>query len=611
MQANQAVVSQRRAELPSSQGADRPLLAIAQMHLQERNPALAEKTLLQAIGIEAQNVHAWFHLGVAQQQQGKLAEASESLRRAITLHPEHVDALIQLGITLARMGHQGEGAICLQDATRLCPSNAMAHNNLGVALAELGRPGEALASWRKAVELEPRYSEAHFNLAVALADNQKLDEAAAHYETALQLKPDYAEAYCNLGLVRVEQGRSAEGVILLEQALRLKPDYTDAYNNLGLALTDLGRPEDGMVSYREALRRRPNDADAHNNLGTAFSALGRLEEALACYEQALRLKPGYPEVHWHRALAWLQQGDYSRGWPEYEWRWKRRRARPRSMERPLWDRGPLEGKTILLWCEQGVGDTLQFIRYAPLVKARGGRVIVECQAGLLPLLRTCEGIDQWVAERTELPPFDVHLPLMSLPGIFQTTLASIPAQVPYLHAEAERTEKWQRELTSSSGKNFKIGIAWQGNPLHRWDRHRSFALEHFHVLAQLPGVQLYSLQKGPGTEQVEDFARRFPLVDLGGQLDQDAMFVDTAAVMKSLDLVITCDSALAHLAGALGVPVWVALSAMSDWRWLKDRSDSPWYPSMRLFRQKKLGGWKQVFKKTTKELTKLLQQRPA
>ena len=498
----------------------------------------------------------------------------------------------------------GEGEASLREAIRLQPSLAKAHNNLGVVLAEMGKRTEALACWQETIRLDANYPEGHFNVAVGLAENKQPDEAATHYERALELRADYAEAYSNLGLLRVEQGKAGDAVALLEHALRLKPDFIDAQNNLGLALADLGRPEEAMACYREALKRRPNYAEVYNNFGTALASMGRLDEGLACFAQALRLKQGYPEAHWHQALTWLHQGDFARGWSEYEWRWKRKRARPRRLPQPLWDGANLEGKTILLWCEQGLGDSLQFIRYAPLVKARGGRVIVECPEKLLDIFSTCAGIDQLLPERSELPAFDVQAPFLSLPGIFGTRLQTIPTEVPYLTADPERVAKWREEIRADSPtKKLRIGIVWRGNAKHRWDRHRSFSLEYFHGLARLDGVQLYSLQKGVPAEDLAHFTRRYSLIDLGDRLDD---FADTAAVMRNLDLVITCDSAPAHLAGALDVPVWVALSAMCDWRWLTHRDDSPWYPKMRLFRQKRLGDWDEVFGRLGDEVARLV-----
>ena len=320
---------------------------------------------------------------------------------------------------------------------------------------------------------------------------------------------------------------------------------------------------------------------------------------------------------------WLTRGDFERGWPSYEWRWNQPDSIGRSFTQPFWDGSPLGGRTILLHAELGLGDTIQFIRYVPLVKERGGSVIVECQSALMKLIASAAGIDQLVARGLPLPPFKVQAPLLSLPRIFKTTLDAIPAEVPYLHPDAALVDYWRRELRTSDktpadlGPSFKIGIAWQGNPKYGHDQQRSIAFTHFARLAGVNGIQLISLQKGFGSEQLQcshhasrdDGESAKPsttakVIDLGRRLDETSgAFMDTAAVMVNLDLVITSDTAVAHLAGALGVRVWVALPFIPDWRWLLERQDSPWYPTMRLFRQRRLGDWADVFHRIALELS--------
>jgi tetratricopeptide (TPR) repeat protein len=362
-------------------------------------------------------------------------------------------------------------------------------------------------------------------------------------------------------------------------------------NNLGLVLVDLGRAEEAIASYEQALRLRPTDVDLHSNIGTAFAAAGRHDEALASYEVALLLEPNHPETHWHRALSLLEIGNFADGWQEYEWRWKRKRANSRSLPKPLWSGDSLKDQTILLYCEQGLGDTLQFVRYARLVKERIGTVVLECPASMISLLSTCPGIDRLVAEGDPLPDFDVQAPLMSLPGILKVT-RPLGASAPYVGADPDLTRSWCEELGKYDG--VKVGIAWQGNPKHRWDRHRSLPLRQFLPLTRVPGIRLFSLQKGFGTEQLEQVESEARLIDLGNRIDPAGGMTDAAAVIQSLDLIVTCDSALAHLAAALGKPTWILIAHRSDWRWLRDREDSPWYSSVRLFRQKSPGDWQEV-----------------
>jgi hypothetical protein len=317
------------------------------------------------------------------------------------------------------------------------------------------------------------------------------------------------------------------------------------------------------------------------------------------------LKPDYADAHWNLSLLVLRFGDFEQGWVEHEWRWKIDQTQPREFSKPRWDGEALEGQTILLHAEQGFGDTIQFVRYAALVKERnpGAGVVVQCQKRLVNLLRTCRGIDRLVLEGGELPAFDVHAPLLSLPGILKTTLETIPADVPYLFADEGLVAKWKAKLDAVKG--FRVGINWHGREGNVESRRRDVPLEFFEGLAQVPGVRLVSSQKGEaatrsevggqGSELGETDAARPTIVDVG-EFDTDSgAFMDTSAIMMNLDLVITSDTSVAHLAGALGVPVWVALPFVPDWRWLLDRSDSPWYPTMRLFRQKRIGDWMGVF----------------
>jgi tetratricopeptide (TPR) repeat protein len=531
-----------------------------------------------------------FDLGIALQEQGALDEAVSSYRRALQLLPNYPEAHNNLGNALAKQGKPDEAAACYQQALRLQPDYAEAHTNLGNALVNQGRPAEAEASYRRALQLRPDYTEAHYNLGVALANQERPVEAEACYRRALQLRPDYAEAHNNLGVALINQERPAEAEACYRRVLQLRPDDAEAHSNLGNALAKQGKLSEAEASYRRALQLRPDYAEAHSNLGVALANQGRLGGAEASYRRALQFRPGDAEAHKNLGIALLLLGDFERGWPEYEWRWKCKELSHLSFPKSPWDGSPLAGRTILLHAEQGLGDTLQFIRYAPLVMDRGGRVVVACQRPLIRLLASCPGIDQLIAKGEALPSFDIHAPLLSLPRIFSTTLSYIPAEVPYLRADDVLVEHWRRELGPIP--SLKIGIAWQGRVEHPGDRHRSFRLAQFAPLSRLAGVRLFSLQKGPGTEQLREMADGFDVTDLGSRLDD---FGDTAAVMKNLDLVITADSSPAHLAGALGVPVWVALPYASDWRWLLEREDSPWYPTMRLFRQSRWGDWDGVF----------------
>jgi len=382
--------------------------------------------------------------------------------------------------------------------------------------------------------------------------------------------------------------------------VRLNPGDADAHSNLGNLYRLQGLLERAVFHHHEAIRLNPLLVEAHTQLGVTLQDLGQTEAALRSYERAVQLQPGYPDAHWNRALAWLSEGSYAAGWAEYEWRWKRRGRQARRFEQPAWDGSCLAGRTILLYAEQGLGDTLQFIRYASLVKRRGGVVVVECQPELVRLLRSCEGIDHVVSSGEPLPAFDVQSALLSLPHILGTTLENLPAAVPYLAAEPERFAELHAQLQRPDYLN--IGIIWQGNPSHQNDRFRSLQLQQLLPLTQVPGVRLYSLQKGAGREQLVAMTGQHAIVDLSDGLND---FYDTAAAISSLNLVIGCDTSVVHLAGALGVPTWVLLSAAADWRWLRSRPDSPWYPTVKLFRQRRLGVWDDVIATVGQSLTEL------
>lgn len=619
-----------------------PLLEAVRQHLRAGDPAAAEGLCRQAVQARPRDGDAWKLLGDTLRARGNLTEAIDAYQRSLQLHPgaakthhglglalaaqgqrgpavahlreavrlrpEDAETLAQLGVALAESGQRGEAIACFEQALHRHPESATTHNNLGIALAQEGRLTEAVASLERALQVQPEYAEACYNLASVLQQLGRRDEAITRFQQCLRSQPNHAGACNNLGLALTEAKKPHEAIVVLQHAVRLRPDMKEAHNNLGLAYTDLGRFAEAEASFQQALRLDSRYAEAHSNLGSAYKEQGRLEEALACYDMALRLTPDAVSTQYNRSLALLQQGDYERGWPAYEWRWRRPPTPPRPFTQPCWDGAPRPEQTILLWSEQGLGDTIQFVRYAALVKERVGRVVLECPPPLVALLSSCPGVDQVVAEGEPLPDFDVQAPLLSLPALCGTTLSTVPAQVPYVHSDPARVESWRARLAGACG--FRIGVVWQGNPRHGWDRHRSLPLACLEPLARVKGVRLVGLQKGPGREQIADIARRFDVLDLGGELDESGgAFVDTAAVMQSLDLVVTVDTAAAHVAGALGVPVWLALAAIADWRWLRQRDDTPWYPSMRLFRQERLGDWRTIFARMADELRPLVAAR--
>ncbi len=462
---------------------------------------------------------------------------------------------------------------------------------------QAGDLDRAEQAYRQVLNQDPTAAHAWYMLGAIGQVRGRIEESVANYREALRLSPDFPEACNNLGVALHALRRGEEAIDVLRRALALRPDYAEAHNNLGNALHERGELDEAAASYRRAISLNPGYAEAHHNLGNALRSARNMAEAIASYDRAVELTPDRAIVHLSRSMALLEMEDYRRGWPEYEWRLKCSQFALSRYTQPLWDGSPLDGRTILLHSDAGLGDAIQFIRYAPMVRQRCGRVIVACAAPLARILATCAGVDLLVVAGAPLPEFDVYAPLMSLPGIFGTDATSIPADVPYLSADPELVRARVEQLPASD--EFCIGIAWQGNPAYSRDHLRSIPLERFEPVARRPDVMLLSMQKGHGREQIAGLAGRFAVVDMGGDLDD---LMDAAALMTALDLVIVSDTSLAHLAGALGVPVWVALPFAPDWRWMSGRDDSPWYPTMRLFRQRRWGDWGEVFERIAGEL---------
>jgi tetratricopeptide (TPR) repeat protein len=504
---------------------------------------------------------------------------------------------LRAGLDAEASGDLQEAERRYRAAVRAAPEDAEARYALGNLQMRLGQFADAQASYEAAAALRPEHPETHNNLAVALAEQGRLEEAMAAYGRALEARADYAEAHYNLGNALFALRRHEDAVASYERAVALRPDWPEAASNLGMALAALGRTDASIAAYDRALALRPDYPEALNGLALVRQSRGEFADAAQLFDRALALRPDLAQAHANRAQLRLQHGDFARGWPEYEWRWKLPgMGLPRAYV-PRWDGAPLAGRTILLRNEQGLGDTIQFVRYAPVLAAQGARVIVECQSVLVPLLRSCPGIHMVVARGTALPAADVQAPLLSLPGMLGATDRNVPANVPYLFADPALAERWREEIGPPKG--LRIGIAWQGNPVFPQDCHRRIPLAAFAPLARVPNVRLVSLQRGFGREQLADASKRdMEIVDLGGRLEAaGGGFVETAAAMLKLDLVVTVDSAVAHLAGALGVPVWVALTVSPDFRWLLGREDTPWYPTMRLFRQQRLDDWDEVFER--------------
>jgi Tfp pilus assembly protein PilF len=452
---------------------------------------------------------------------------------------------------------------------------------------ESGDHARAERAFAEILQRAPYCAEAWFFLAVI---NQKLDrlaQAAELYENALVLAPHFPEARNNLGVVLQALGKIHEAETCFLEAVRLDPDYPEALNNLGNTLQEQGKLLEAEHFYRQALVRKPNYIRALHHLGNALVGMGREKEAVEVYEQVLRLEPDHAAVHLCRATAWLQMGEYERGWAEYEWRLRCKGQTLPPVPLPAWTGEPLEGRTILVIAEQGLGDTLQFIRYVSLVAGTGGRVTVACRKPLERILSSCPGIERVITANAVFSEFTCYVPLLSLPHLLFKIQPTVPAAVPYLSAPPELIATWRDEL--GPVREFKAGIVWQGNPNHIKDRERSFRLADLEPLARVHDVKFYSLQKGFGAEQIDEARTRFPVTSLENRLDD---LVDTAAVINHLDLLVTPDTSL-------------ALPYSPEWRWMRDREDCPWYPTVRLFRQRRWGDWNEVFERIAGELSAL------
>jgi len=533
-----------------------------------------------------------FHRAVTDYRAGRLAQAEDALRQATAAKPDHAQAFHLLGVIAHQRGFNAQAADHIRMAISWDAAQASYRCNLGVVLDELGQFEEAEASLRAALRLRPEYPEALNNLGKVLTERGRPAQAEESLRAALALRPDSRDALNNLGNALSDLGRAQEAEDTLRRALRLQPDTPDALNNLGVALSQLGRSSEAEASFQAALRLRPDYPDAHSNLGAAQFDLRRLAEAEASYRQALRLRPDFVDARRNLACLALITGRYAEGWEENEWRWKTKHMAPavRNFPAPLWGGEAIGGRVILLHAEQGLGDTLQFCRYAPLIEA-GAKVVLEVQAPLVRLLSRMPGVAQIVARGEALPSFDLHCPLMSLPRAFGTRLETIPA-APYLAAEPADAAMWRERLSGLVG--LKVGLVWAGEPragfadLEAIDARRSMALATLGPLAEAPGVSFVSLQKGKSATQAAVPPPAMSLVDHTADLKD---FADTAALIDNLDLVISVDTSVAHLAGGMGKPVWLLNRFDTCWRWLLDRDDSPWYPTLRQFRQPSPGDW--------------------
>jgi tetratricopeptide (TPR) repeat protein len=527
---------------------------------------------------------------VALHRQGQLREAERIYARLLKAAPDHFDALNLLGGIKIQQGQFGEAQRLFAAAVKARPEIAAGWTNLGQAQHALKRPADALQNFDKARALAPEDVDILYQHANALISLNRHREALDELQTVLARKPQHFEARLNSGLTQAALGLPERALADFDAALALSPQHPVAHFNRGVVLIKLGRYAEAVAANERAIAAAPDYATAWLNRGMALAQLRRFAEAIACYDEALARRKDNADAYFNRALALLTTGDYRRGFADYEWRWRRTGASAsKSRGRRLWlGEFALAGKTILLHAEQGLGDTIQFARYAPLVAASGGKVVLEVQPELKSALSRLDGVAVVVARGEAPPPFDLHCPLGSLPLALKTELPSVPAPIPYLAADDGRLKKWSAQIGALPPP--RIAVAWAGNPAHDNDRNRSIALSTLTPLLAAP-ASFISIQRELRGEDAAQLTAQTRLTHIGGALDD---FDDTAAVLALCDLLITVDSAPAHLAGAMGRPAWVLVPFAPDWRWTLDGEVTPWYPTARIFRQSALGDWNAV-----------------
>jgi tetratricopeptide (TPR) repeat protein len=570
--------------------------------------------------------------GLKHRRTGRKGPAEGRVDGILLAKPRCAPTLQKLGRLALEAGQYQKSRQLFEEALALHPGDPETLNNLAEACLGQGELEQAVGYYRRLVELRPQSAKAHTSLALTEERLGNLPAAADSYRRALSLDPGSPAAYCKLAIVLRQLDALPEALRLSEHALGLDPASAETYNTLGIVLADLNKlmaateafrhslalnPDSALTavdlgyffvkcrdiaaaaeSYRCAVRLDPHLYVAHLRLGTALTQLGDRAGAWECYQRARALSPGSSEVITYMGLLHLAEGNWARGWGEFEHRESALRAR-RRFRQPQWKGEPLEGARIFLHAEQGLGDALQCVRYVPLVAARGGHVILGVQQRLRRLLAGTEGARQVASEGENPPDVSWHCPLFSLPLAFSTDLDSIPSRVPYVKPNPAQVEAWAQRLR---GNSLRVGLSWGGNPNYPHELWRSIPLERLAPLTSLEGATFYSLQMGPAARQVKQLGAGVRLVDLQ---DEQKDFADTAAIVANLDLVISIDTSVAHLAGAMGKPVWILLNNSPDWRWLLDRNDSPWYPTARLFRQTTFGNWQDVMARVEPELREL------
>jgi tetratricopeptide (TPR) repeat protein len=591
------------------------LIFLAVLALDAGQAERAIELTTQASGLDPANASAHYLMGRAQQLLRRRSAAVASYDRAIVLQPGLADVHFHRGNALSESGQFEAAVASFGTAITFMPAGVEIYNNRGNALRQLKRYDDALADYDRAIALMPQCAEAHYNRGVILAELKRHEEALASYDRATGIKTDYADAYCNRGNALTELRRVDEALASYDRAIALKADYAEAHCNRGNVLRELERLDAALASYDRAIAIKPAYTEAYCNRGNLLRDLKQIDSALDSFDRAIAITPGYAHAYFSRSFVHLLSGALEPGWSDFEWRWKMSESaafhRRRNFPQPRWlGQVPIDGKSILLFREQGLGDVLQFCRYTTMVAELGARVILEVPPALASLLTSLNGVAQLVVEGQALPEFDYYCPLMSLPLAFKTTLSAVPSAVPYLKSSADRLQFWKDKLGERTKP--RIGLVWSGgfrpNQPELWsvNNRRNIPLAKLAALNH-PGLEFYSLQKGePAESELAELTANLwdgPELRNFSSLLHD--FADTAALIEQLDLVISVDTSTAHLAGALGKPVWILNRYDTCWRWLLNRTDSPWYPTVRLYRQEHPGDWDGVIQRVVADVARL------
>lgn len=559
--------------------------------------------LRQVLPRHSHNARLLYLAGTAEMMLENYSESAVLLQRSLSLNPNQADTLCNLGLALSHLNDFKKAEQAFYAAISLKPDYAEAYNNLSwLSLEGLNNPEQALAAAHKATLLAPTFCEAYINRGNALLAINRLEAALESYEKALLLNPRFAAAQNNRGNALHKLGRFDESIAAYQRAISLNPNDADAYCNMGICYSDMGQATEALDALQQSVSINPFHANAHLSLAGLADQAGDLDLRLSHLNAAIALKPDFAKAHWNKALLKLLQGDFKEGFQLYEWGWKCGfRGGDRGFSAPRWlGQTTLTGKRLLIHHEQGLGDAVQYARYVQMAVNMGADVIFETLAPLVPLLKTLVPPCQLITMGSPLPPFDYYTPLMSLPLAFGTTLSNMPPSDPYLFADPERVARWDQALGCRTMP--RVGLVWSGSVLHKNDQNRSMSLKLLAPLLSLP-FEFHSLQKEFRDDDLVTVAE-LPMVKTHADAISD--FADTAALISLMDIVISVDTSVAHVAGALGKPFWLMLPATPDWRWLLNRADSPWYPSARLFRQSGAGEWEGVIMEIRAALNQLL-----